>query len=1763
MTKFYPRLRAITYWKFLFTLAVIILSFQHAAAQCTLVADIEPIPRANICLGETVDLLAKNNLTTPIPAMCAVTTDRTCGTGSDSINTTVGNGNVVNTFNSSAPELFGDFGEAQSRNQIIILASELQAMGFVGGKITALSVDIARIEAGKSGTISSLSIKMLCTSQDKFTTSFISGLDEVFAPKPVTVTAGGFFTFNFDKAFEWDGVSNIVIEFCGFAPNGTGAAGANWGTFTRDHVPGFSSWRQSTSSVSSGTCLNGGTERNFNQRPNIRFNICRPKAVNLSYLWTPNDGSLSATNVIRPTASPITNTRYFVRITNNDVPNCFSIDSIDIAVEDPSLFTPSSNSPVCVGNTLQLNANTVGVSYFWSGPNGFSSTAQNPTIPNVTEAAEGTYTFLVDKGFCKATKTINVQIDPIPNTGVPKDSTVCRSTTNINLFGLLTGEDVGGTWIDNNASGALTGSVFNPSVLNNNNMPATFNFTYRIINACGTFNSTVAVTVIATRSAGIDDDTTICETSGAINLFSVLDGTPNTGGTWTDLNNSGGMTPNGFFTPGNLGGNTYQFQYRVTGTSPCPDALSRVTVNVIDQPFAGSDNNAKVCVGGSINLFNQLQNNPKTGGTWTSIDNAGGALNTNTGMYTATGVTPGLYRFRYIVGATAPCIADTAFIFLTVNGVPTISNVESTCSPNNATYTVTFTITGGDPATYAVNPAGTISAGFPKIYTSGPIGDGVAAQFTVSDGNSCGTNSVSTLKRCACPTQAGSVQTTPALQVCNNGSATAIYNGGYASDGNDTLMYVLHTLPGNTLGTIIAQQSSPTFSFGPGITLGTTYYVSAVAGNRLPNNLVDLSDQCLNVSAGVPIRFGNIGSPNFNFSDNPACPGITLSFTSFVSGSPTYSWTGPNNFTSAVANPVINNLQEAAAGTYTLTVSSDGCNASVSKALTVVSKPVVTIGGDASICEGQGGNLRITVNAPAPVVITYTASPGQTQQVLLAPGVNNIPVNPAVSTTYSLIFANYPNSCGYTLTGTHSISVNPAPIVNYSPIGATAYCFDEPNNAKVGISIPSGVTGNLTYSLNGVVQPVINGVANGTQIPVPLNQPGLTVFAVESVVQTSGTCNLRINSLPINYYNLIEPIVRTTVDRNTVCQKDSISLNFDVVASESIIIRYTVNSDPRTLVTRADTSIKIPITTNTFIFVQDASYSIKTSCDRVINEQHSINSLESPDINVTVTNTACNNTNTGAIRVTVNNTTGTFQYSLDGSAFGANNNFTQLFSGFHTLVVLSSNGCSVTRDVEVIAQSNLNVTSNVISTACGFNNGSVNIGITSGTPPYTILFDGNSVNQGTISNLSAGVYPLLVIDGNSCVVQRQLVVAPSQPISFTLTDNGPVDCTSPEYGLLFVSASGGSGNYFYQALGQPVQTDSILRGLFPQTNVITVTDDRGCSATQTIKLTSIQKFIINPQIRKPLVCWEGRDAEILINTTNSSQPCIYSLNNVDYQSNNLFTNIGPGTFTVYVRETTGCRREQFTSFAVTRPEPIKLTVTGFGEPTCFNSTDGFISMEAAGGSLLAKEFTVNGTDYKLGGEFTELSKGNYTLIARNDDGCNSDTIAFTLEGPEDILLSHSFTFNGNQSKASLTITANGGVPIYLYSIDGVNYFTSNVFSDLDPGVYTTYARDSRNCTAVGSVNISGVGIDEWIKNPHLSIAPNPFTDELNLFSDVTAGETSVNVYNSLGQLVYQRKVAQLGAAAVKLEGLQSLPAGVYLIHVSNELGTLNQKLIKN
>ncbi|MEI8280477.1 MAG: choice-of-anchor L domain-containing protein, partial [Bacteroidota bacterium] len=149
-----------------------------------------------------------------------------------------------------------------------------------------------------------------------------------------------------------------------------------------------------------------------------------------SYSWFPAI-SLNNANIQDPIATPINTTLYTVTVSQagNVCPPI--TDTVTISVSEAFTVKASSNSPVCLGTQLQLNAAVnpynAAYQYIWTGPNGFSSALENPVIDRASNAVVGLYSvtaYLNNLG-CSASDTTSVTINIVPPPYVVSPVEIC------------------------------------------------------------------------------------------------------------------------------------------------------------------------------------------------------------------------------------------------------------------------------------------------------------------------------------------------------------------------------------------------------------------------------------------------------------------------------------------------------------------------------------------------------------------------------------------------------------------------------------------------------------------------------------------------------------------------------------------------------------------------------------------------------------------------------------------------------------------------------------------------------------------------------------------------------------------------------------------------------------------------------------------------------------------------------------------------------------------------------------------------------------------------------------------------------------------------------------------------------------------------------------------------------------------------------------------------------------------------------------------
>ncbi len=148
------------------------------------------------------------------------------------------------------------------------------------------------------------------------------------------------------------------------------------------------------------------------------------------------------------------------------------------------------------------------------------------------------------------------------------------------------------------------------------------------------------------------------------------------------------------------------------------------------------------------------------------------------------------------------------------------------------------------------------------------------------------------------------------------------------------------------------------------VATGTTYTVPIVDSSLIFYVQSINASGC--TSAFVPVQINalqNTIPPNI-YSNTPLCTGDNINLsTDFYVGA-TYSWSGPNGFSSSVSSPSILNVSPLNSGTYQLVVSVSGCNTPAGiSTITVFPTPVIpALSGNTIYCEED--NLFIEVVNP-------------------------------------------------------------------------------------------------------------------------------------------------------------------------------------------------------------------------------------------------------------------------------------------------------------------------------------------------------------------------------------------------------------------------------------------------------------------------------------------------------------------------------------------------------------------------------------------------------------------------------------------------------------------------------------------------------------------------------------------------------------------------------------------------------------------------------
>ena len=407
------------------------------------------------------------------------------------------------------------------------------------------------------------------------------------------------------------------------------------------------------------------------------FNALDGSQDNNSGTWT-DSANTTISNSIDITGFTVAGSPYLFNYTiDNGI--CSDTEQISITIEPaPESGTPVTAFPeFCEGEgsasfdlfTLLDGEDQTGT---WSDDD--ASGALSVNLVDLSGLTPATYNFTFDVdalGSCDdVLVTVSVTINPLPNTGIPTPETYCENdlaaNSPLDLFGQLTGEDSGGTWTDDDTSGALIASDVDLTLLT----IGSYNFTYSItdINGCSNSSTVIIIVEDAPESGTVNPTAEFCEGEGSasFDLFTLLEGEDQTG-TWSDDDASGALSLNLVDLSG-LTPATYNFTFDVDALGSCDDVLVTVSVTINPLPNTGTPTPETFCendlaANSPLDLFGQLTGED-AGGVWTD-DNTSGALSGTDVDLTV--LTIGSYNFTYTITNSNSCTNSSTVTIIVVD----------------------------------------------------------------------------------------------------------------------------------------------------------------------------------------------------------------------------------------------------------------------------------------------------------------------------------------------------------------------------------------------------------------------------------------------------------------------------------------------------------------------------------------------------------------------------------------------------------------------------------------------------------------------------------------------------------------------------------------------------------------------------------------------------------------------------------------------------------------------------------------------------------------------------------------------------------------------------------------------------------------------------------------------------------------------------------------------------------------------------------------
>ncbi|HIA36898.1 MAG TPA: hypothetical protein EYN89_09290, partial [Flavobacteriales bacterium] len=266
----------------------------------------------------------------------------------------------------------------------------------------------------------------------------------------------------------------------------------------------------------------------------------------------------------------------------------------------------------------------------------------------------------------------------------------------------------------------------------------------------------------------------------------------------------------------------------------------------------------------------------------------------------------------------------------------------------------------------------------------------------------------------------------------------------------------------------------------------------------------------------------------------------------------------------------------------------------------------------------------------------------------------------------------------------------------------------------------------------------------------------------------------------------------------------------------------------------------------------------------------------------------------------VNASGGTLPYSYNwmpsGDTIAILNN---LAEDTYYITLTDSCGATIIDSVVVGGPSSMNLNLVAMDISCnGFNDGSVDLSVISGTQPLTFAWSTGATTE-DVSGLSPGMHIVTVTDScGTSLSDSVLLIEPT--VLTTVISLSDVNCYGGGDGIATVTVSGGTAPYNY--LWNNGQVNATAVGLFAGTYTVNITDFNGCLTSDIITITEPSALSIGLSIIDATCGESDGSAEAAV--TGGTSPYTYTWTSGGTSSTD--TALVGGTYSLTVSDTNGC-----------------------------------------------------------------------------------------------------------------------------------------------------------------------------------------------------------------------------------------------------------------